>query len=248
MSMKTAVMSDIHGNSAALSAVLADIRRRGIKTVINLGDCFSGPLDATETARILQEENLPTVSGNHDRLLWDSAVNEMGPWERWVIDDLSQETLDWVRTLPKSLVIGDLFCCHATPHDDETNWLDRRGPSHRVIARDLEKVESYADGIVQPVMLCGHTHTPRAVRLPDGRRIINPGSVGCPAYLDNRMEPNFIHQTGAPDARYAVIEKVDDDWISDLIAVPYDASEMIERARENGAKSWAHALLTGWWA
>ena len=46
-----AVIADIHGNADALSAVLADIDRRGIGTVVNLGDHFSGPLAAAETAR-----------------------------------------------------------------------------------------------------------------------------------------------------------------------------------------------------
>jgi len=45
------------------------------------------------------------------------------------------------------------------------------------------------------VFLCGHTHVPRAVRLRDGRLIVNPGAVGV----------QFNH--GSPDARYAIVER-----------------------------------------
>ena len=78
--------------------------------------------------------------------------------------------------------------------------------------------------------------------------IVNPGSVGCPAYLDTRMTPNFIHQTGAPDARYAIVEERGGQWSADLIAVPYDASDMAALARAKGADSWAQAVTTGWFA
>ena len=39
-----AVLSDIHGNRWVLEAVLDDIRRRGIRDLVNLGDCLYGPL------------------------------------------------------------------------------------------------------------------------------------------------------------------------------------------------------------
>ena len=65
--MNFAAIADIHGNLLALEAVLADIARRGISTIVNLGDLLSGPLWPAETADRLQSLNLPTVSGNHER-------------------------------------------------------------------------------------------------------------------------------------------------------------------------------------
>ena len=97
-----------------------------------------------------------------------------------------------------------------------------------------------------PVICCGHTHTPRVVRLPTGQLIVNPGSVGCPAYLDTRTTPPFIHETGSPDARYALLEKTDAGWRADLLHVPYDSSRMARLARGRGAESWAQAVETGW--
>ncbi len=246
--MRLAVISDIHGNSAALKAVLSDIALRNVDLTVNLGDCFSGPLDAAGTAELLAPLDLLTVRGNHDRLLCDRPVEEMGLWESWVIGDLSSATLDWCRALPLTSEVDGVLLCHATQTSDDENWLDRRGPQNRLVARDLPGVEERAIGIPNSLTLCGHTHSPRSVRLPDGRRIVNPGSVGCPAYLDTRMTPNFVQQTGSPDARYAIVEACGDDWSVALISVPYDPAEMVCLAEAKGADSWAQALRTGWWA
>ena len=246
--MQIAVISDIHGNIAALEAVLADTERRGISRLVNLGDSLSGPFDAVATADRLIALDLPSVRGNHDRQLFDRPREKMGLWEQWVIDELTSGHLEWLRAQPLTRNLGDVFLCHATPKRDDENWLDHRGPNHRLIARDFEGVKARAGDVSAPIMLCGHTHTPRVVRLHDGRMIVNPGSVGCPAYLDSRMTPHFIHQTGAPDARYAIVEHRDGRWTADLIAVPYDPSDMAKMARAKGADSWADAITYGWFA
>jgi predicted phosphodiesterase len=76
--MLFAAISDIHGNSAALDAVLADIARRGVERVVNLGDALSGPLDPAGTADRLLALDLPTVAGNHDRTLIDRPPRRRG--------------------------------------------------------------------------------------------------------------------------------------------------------------------------
>ena len=241
--MRIAAISDIHGNSAALDAVLEDIGRRSVDLTVNLGDCFSGPLDAAGTAQRLAALDMPTVRGNHDRML----IEQPGAlWESWIVGDLDTATLEWCRALPLTLDIDGVLLCHGTPARDDENWLDRRGKSHRLVARDLAGVEERAEGVENALTFCGHTHQPRSVRLPDGRRVVNPGAVGVPAYLDTRMTPNFAQQTSAPDARYAVAERRGGDWVTDLVSVPYDASAMAVLAREKGAESWARALETGW--
>ena len=244
--MRIAVLSDIHGNCAALDAVLADTERRDVDHIVNLGDSLSGPFDAAATADRLIALDLPTVRGNHDRQLFDRDRDKMGLWESWCIDDLRPPHIDWLKALPRTLDLQGVLLCHGTPEKDDENWLDRRRPDQRPIARDMEAVEARAAGVTADLFLCGHTHTPRVVQLQDGRKIVNPGSVGCPAYLDTRMEPHFIHQTGAPDARYGIVEKTDRGWQAELLAVPYDASAMATLAREKGAESWAQAVTRGW--
>ena len=65
--MKIAAIADIHGNVDALDAVLTDIERHQPDLIVNLGDSFSSPLLAGETAERLMPLDLPTVRGNHDR-------------------------------------------------------------------------------------------------------------------------------------------------------------------------------------
>ncbi|MDX1614690.1 MAG: metallophosphoesterase family protein [Candidatus Promineifilaceae bacterium] len=81
--MRIAIISDIHGNISALEAVLEDIERRGVKEVVNLGDSLSGPFDARAVADLLMSRGDLTISGNHDRALWDRPRSDMGLWEEW---------------------------------------------------------------------------------------------------------------------------------------------------------------------
>lgn len=243
--MRFAVISDIHGNRAALSAVLAAIQARGVRHVLNLGDSFSGPLDPAGTARLLLPLNLPTVMGNHDRMLLETGAG-VALWEKWALPEMTDETLDWIRHLPATRVWNGVRMTHGTPGDDSENWLDRRGSDARMVARTGARVAEFAVGVSERLILCGHTHTPRMIRLRDGRVVVNPGSVGMPAYLDDRFDPPFIHETGAPDARYAIVESYEDDWQISLCTVPYDPADMIERARSKGADTWATALSVGW--
>lgn len=245
--MRFAVISDIHGNLDALNAVLAEIERLGISDIVNLGDCFGGPLDARGTAERLIPLNFPTVSGNHDRWLVERRGEDMPLWERWIIDEMTEAHLDWVRALPATLSWHGVLLCHGTPASDEENWLDRRGPEARLVARDLAGVTArLPKDVKEAVVLCGHTHCPRTVRVPNGPLIVNPGAVGCPAYHDGRSDPPFLQETGAPDARFAVLERAGGAWRTALHAVPYDPSRMIALAEAKGADSWVRALRTGW--
>lgn len=245
-SMRIAVISDIHGNSAALDAVLADVARRGVDRVVNLGDSLCGPLDPVGTAERLMAADFPTISGNHDRWLYDPPGEEMPLWEVWTLPLLGEAEMNWVRALPSSLVVEGVLLSHGTPASDNENWLHRRDEAGELRPSHLWEVEAAADGHDFPVLLSGHTHLPAMVRLPDGRLLVNPGSVGCPAYLDDRHDPARVAETGAPDARYAVIERSDGVWQSSLHMVPYDSSAMVDQALAKGADSWARALATGW--
>ena len=74
---------------------------------------------------------------------------------------------------------------------------------------------STREGITQSLILCAHTHIARAVRLRDGRLIVNPGSVGSPGYRDNHPFPHVI-EAGTPDARYAILELADGELARDV--------------------------------
>jgi len=244
--MKFAAIADIHGNCLALEAVLDDIRSQGIDDIVNLGDHFSGPLEAGRTADILLERDLVSVRGNHDRYLIEHARGEMHSWEADAFDQLTPAHLDWLRSLPFSRVWRDqVFLCHATPEDDNRYWLEAVSPQGNVHLKPRAEIEALAQGVDQPLILCGHSHLPRAVRLSDGRMIVNPGSVGGPAYDDDQP---FHHkmETGTPLASYAVLENTELGWQASFRLVAYDHMAMSRLVAANGRTDWANALATGW--
>ncbi len=243
--MRFAAIADIHGNALALEAVLADIAALGISDIVNLGDCFSGPLEAGKTGDRLLPLNLPTVRGNHDRYLIEFAPEQMFTSDEAAYHDLSPRHLDWLRTLPSELVYRDeVYLCHATPDDDNLYWTETVSPEGYVLLKPQAEIEALAEGIDQPLILCGHTHLPRAIALSGGRLLVNPGSVGCPGYDDDAP---YFHkvETGHPLASYAILEKTALGWTANFRTVHYNHMAMSELAKANGRLEWAAALATG---
>ncbi len=239
-----AVLSDIHGNWRALDAVLADARRRGIKRRVNLGDCLYGPFDPCPVADRLLELGIPTVSGNEDRVLIEGAAGApVSRTARFTIDRLGRRHLDWVAALPRIGRQGGFAFFHGAPADDSV-YLLTRPQDGRLVARPADAVARRLGEIQEPVALCGHDHTPAVVRLGDGRTIVNPGSVGCPAYEDGVPEAHVV-EAGSPDARYAVVAWDDDGLRVELASVPYDADAAADEAARNGFPDWAQWVRTG---
>ena len=244
--MRFAAIADVHGNVLALQAVIADIRAQGIEEIVNLGDMASGPLDARRTMDALMALDAVHVLGNHDRYLIDRPPEKMGSWDRPSHAQLDAEHLDWLRAVPPTRVYRDrVFLCHATPADDELYWLETVLPDGTVRMAAREAIEQAAEGVTQRLILCAHSHLARAVRLSDGRLIVNPGSVGSPGYRDIHPYPHVV-EAGTPDARYAVLELSDENWRVTFRHVPYDHDAMAALARRNGQPELASALATGW--
>ncbi len=242
-----AVIADIHGNSDALAAVLADIDALRIETIINLGDHLSGPLAARETADMLMAREMIAIRGNHDRWLVEKPVGEMGPSDLVAFGQLEEHHLAWLRDLPatQTLADGRIFICHGTPMSDTTYWLETVTAAGDVILRGRDEIESEAENIAASLILCGHTHMPRVVRLSDGRQIINPGSVGCPGYDDDQPVPHIV-ETGTPNASYAIIEDSALGWQITFRSIPYDTTRMFALAEQAGRAEWARGIRSGW--
>ncbi|MES2599877.1 MAG: metallophosphoesterase family protein [Pseudomonadota bacterium] len=244
--MRFAAIADVHGNFLALEAVIADIRAQQIDRIVNLGDMASGPLDARRAMDMLMALDAVHVLGNHDRYLIEKKPEEMGSWDRPAHAQLDAEHLEWLRRVPSTQVFEDaVFLCHATPANDETYWLETVHPDGTVRMSAIADIEQAAAGITQSLILCGHTHIQRAIRLRDGRMVVNPGSVGSPGYRD--IVPfRHVMEAGSPDARYAILEQRAGQWHVTFRHVPYDHDAMAALARQNGHADLANALATGW--
>ena len=244
--MRIAVVADIHGNVRALRAVMDDIKTIAPDTVVNLGDCVSGPLEAAETADVLISLAWTTIRGNHDRQLLDRPKEKMGKSDAAAFEELKNHHHAWLSTLDDTATVENIFLCHGTPGSDLTYLLETVEPDGHVRLATQAEVNRRLGSEHAPIVLCGHTHVPRIVRLADGRTVINPGSVGLQAFSD--LEPfNHSTETGAPHARYAVLEraKAADPWRASFRAVAYDWDEAAKRAAEKGREDWARWLRTG---
>lgn len=242
--MRIAAISDIHGNLPALDAVLADIARRGADVVVNLGDLLSGPLQPCATAERLMALDLPTVAGNHERQVLTHAPERMGAGDRHANERITPAQRAWLAALPATLRLGDdVLLVHGTPTSDLTGWLETVTPAGMRAATHAEAWERAGDAAAG-LLLCGHTHVPRALRLDDGRLVVNPGSVGLQAYDDPEPWPHRM-ANGTPHARYALVERAGSSWTVAHIAVAYDWDGAAALAERHGAADWAYALRTG---
>lgn len=233
--MRFAVISDVHGNALALDAVLADIAAHGVDATLCLGDSVSGPVDPAGALERIMGLSGPFVAGNHDRWVGGQARADMWSADSYAIANLSPDQLAWVAALPKTAVFADtVFLCHGTPLDDEAAWLDNFYDGRSTTLPDEADVSRLAEGLNYPVLLCGHTHIARSVRLRDGRLIVNPGSVGMQLLR------------GTPDAHYAIVEHRAGQWSTSLRAVPYDYEAAARQAAANGFPQWAESIRHGW--
>lgn len=253
--MRLAVVSDIHGNLPALSAVIADIRGRDCDTVVNLGDILSGPLWPAQTADLLMRQPWPTIRGNHERALLETPREAMGTSDGHAADALAEAHRAWLSGLPATRWLAgngpgaEVFLCHGTPDDDMAYFVESPAPGE-ARAASVAEVAMRAGQVPARVILCGHTHRPRIVPLPDGRLVVNPGSVGLQAIqirgdADATGCPPHAIQTGSPQARYALLEHDADGWHARIVEVEYDHHTAARMAAENGRPDWAHALQTG---
>ncbi|WP_420143718.1 metallophosphoesterase family protein [Sphingobium sp.] len=242
--MRIAILSDIHGNIAALDAVLSDIVRRDVDRIVNLGDIMSGPLFPCAVADRLMPLGLPTIRGNHERQLLTQHPDRMGASDRHAHDMLEPRHREWMADLPEQLWLADdVLMVHGAPGDDLCYWLESIDPPGLRPAT-AQEVEGRAGGVTAPLILCGHTHIPRIHHRPGGGLIVNPGSVGLPAYDDVHPVPHRV-ETGTPDARYAIATRTDRGWQATLIALPYDHETAARAAESRGRADWAAALRTG---
>jgi predicted phosphodiesterase len=240
--MRVAAIADIHGNLPALEAVLADIANTGADMIVDLGDCCSGPLWPKETEELLKACGMPTVRGNHDRILAEMPRALMGLTDAYAFDCLTEAQRERLGALPTTLaVVPGVLAFHATPANDNQYLLESIVGDRMVLASS-EDVRTRLDGARAPLILCAHSHQPRVVFTPDGNMIVNPGSVGCPAYIDT----DHASQTGSPHARYAIATETKAGWRADLRAVVYDWERASQQARRVGRPEWAHWLATGY--
>lgn len=239
-----ALIADVHGNLHALETVLQDIQRREINTTINLGDSLHGLLNPLEAADRLMALGIVSLSGNEDRIIVEPDDRERASNDyAFLMSQLQETHLQWLRDMPKTYVMGEVFCCHGTPQHDDVCLLEDVTP-HGVFLRETSAIQADLANIHYPVIACAHSHIARLVYLPDGRLIVNPGSVGIPAYDHDVPHPHKM-EAGSPHTRYAILTGNEAGWSVEFVALAYDWHQPAELARGRGRPDRAHWIETG---
>ena len=198
--MRVALISDVHGNLAALESILDALSP--FDAVWHLGDIVGYGPDPVAVVRRLEAAGAIGVRGNHD----SAAIGEIDTeWfndaaraaVEWSARQLTPETTDWLAGNPQTRVEGEFTLAHGSPRDPLWEYL---------YSTSLARVNLAS--FSTPYCLVGHTHVPLAFRetigsedgamemiAPDDgtvleldarRTILNPGGVGQPRDGDPR--------------------------------------------------------------
>jgi len=241
---KYAILSDIHGNILALQAVVEDMQKRRVSRVVNLGDSISGPLWPQETICYLMSHNWMHIRGNNDRNVASQDPGSMGLSDSYALARISDVQRTWLKHLPSAIIFDkDIIAFHGLPDDDSRYLLESVFHGRTRLSRWRE-IAGRLGNVSAEVLLCGHSHIPRCVRLGNGSLAVNPGSVGLQAYKDE-SESHFV-EMGSPHARYAIIEKNHDAWDIEFIDVVYDWEQAAAKAGMEERRDWEEALRSGY--
>ena len=241
-----AVLSDIHGNRWALEAVLEDLAPTSVDAVFNLGDTLWGVLDPAGTAGLLMPLAVRHVRGNTDREMLGDLPQSPSLTDRYANSATTNAQRQWLAASHGApFEIEGVLACHGTPDDDDTSLLEDIGVDG-VRRRRGGEIGAVLRGVPSGIslVLCGHTHLPGMVQVPGGPLVVNPGSVGLPAYSHDVPFPHRM-ESGVPHARYAVVRRGRAGWTVELRAVAYDWHAAAAHAAEVGRPEWAHQLRTG---
>ena len=194
--MKYLILSDIHSNKEALSAILSFVRRKPWDKAVCLGDVVGYGANPNQAVDMLKRlRPLAAVRGNHDKVcsgledgeLFNRIALEAAMWTR---KKLTKANSRWLRVLPQGPVEvdGRFAICHGTPIDEDAYIFGE------IEALNVFRHTDY------PVCFFGHSHFPVVFGLstesittvltvapsfrfklkPGVRYLINPGSVGQP--------------------------------------------------------------------
>lgn len=242
--MRIAVIADIHSNAPALEAVLADLAEQSIDQIVHLGDAFNGPVDPAAVARLLRARPMIHVCGNGERMILSDDPQQRTHSARYARERLSDDDLVWIQGWPLVVAKPEFIACHASPQND-TDYLLEELVVGGVRLRKPEDIRIQLGAIEAPVLLCAHTHVPRFVRVSDGLVILNPGSVGLPAYA-HQLPISHVMEVGSPEARYAIVEIYGNKVKAAHFSIPYDHDKAARLAEHAGFREWGIALKTGY--
>jgi predicted phosphodiesterase len=242
--MKILLISDIHANFPALSAVEKFFSSYPFDAVINAGDSLVyGPFP-NETLEWLQKRKAHSILGNTDKkvlqLLAGKTFTKPSKHEKrvmytWTASELKMSGAAGLRSFPTSLQLE--FPLEGTPSKTQVIGVFHGSPADddEFLFPDtpLERLNELEQHTKARIIITGHSHTPFHRTTQTATHFINPGSVG-------RMFD------GDPQASCAVLSFAADDIQVDHFRVSYPIQEVVDRLRQNGLPEiYAKMFLAG---
>lgn len=238
--MRMAIISDIHSNLEALTAVVQVMDELKVDEVVCLGDVVGYGPDPNEAIAIVRERALVIIAGNHDfasvgltdTTYFNTVAREAAEWTGKV---LTEEHRRFLSDLDYVYRRGHLLFVHATPEAPEQwYYLETIGDARRNFAAFSERV-----------CFVGHSHVPVVLALtkqgeisvvtdqkvaltPEGRYLINVGSVGQP-------------RDGNPNACFGLLDS--EQGTFQLVRVGYAIATTQEKIRAAGLPEYLAARL-----
>jgi len=233
--MKIALISDIHGNIRALEAVFNSIKDNNISEIYNLGDSLYGPLWPEETAQFIISHNIKSITGNEDEdLLKNELKNET---EKYVINQLSESSMEWLRNLPNYYENDYITLFHGTPGNSR-NYLLENVHNGNITIKTNEEIMGIIGNIKTKYIGFGHSHLERVLTI-NAQVLINAGSVGWPAFFED--DPQHKIETYNNFAKYVII---DNENIK-MCNVAYNYMSASKKAMENNMNDWSKSIEKG---
>lgn len=201
-----AILSDIHGNLAALQAVLNDAVSKGCTRFISLGDVVGYYAQPGECIDLLAQYNAINILGNHDAYLVHNTVCTRSKIVAGIVEHhkkiVNEQQLNWLKKSLIKLQEDHILFVHGGPNDPQDQYIYT--VSESVFSENIR------------MLFSGHTHVQFLTSI-NGKTFCNPGSVGQPRDGDNR-------------SAYAILN---DGKIS-LFRVAYDIDQTVSVMKANG--------------
>src|SRR5688572_6540786 len=197
--MRIAVISDIHSNIEALSEVLKVAEQQKVDRVVSLGDVVGYGASPNPCCDLVRTVSEVTLLGNHDAAVagrmdysfyYDAARHALD----WSANVVTDENLEWLRSLPYTYRPGEIGFCHGSPIDPrayEHIFALEQARQRMPHAQELPEVTCIGHSLLCKAFALGNGEVSDVVAQQFGIRkcdkyIISVGSVGQPRDYDNR--------------------------------------------------------------
>jgi predicted phosphodiesterase len=215
LTMRVAVISDVHGNYHALERVLAEIDAEGVDAVWCLGDTVGyGPLP-NECCTAVEDRADVCLVGNHDLVVLGELTvsdfnDEAAAAALWTSEILTHASRSFLESLKPTGELDGVDLFHASARDPIWEYV----LTEEAARATLELSDA-------PIVLVGHSHVALAITQDgnevagglagagakfglEGRWLLNPGSVGQPRDGDPRAAWLLLDLEG----RFAAFRRV----------------------------------------